>query len=70
MTAPPISATTMKIANWIRTRLDNGGMSAPLIPVIRSDKRIAGGVRARHLADRAAPLQLQLRQIALEPRAR
>src|ERR1700736_2273800 len=69
-----VSATTAKMAIWIRICLVKI-MSGPLIPVIRRGQRVARGVLvargawAWHLADGAAPLQLQPGQVALPPRS-
>src|ERR1700761_4542099 len=74
MMVPAIKLTAAKTTSWILVRVDNT-MSPPLIEVVRDDQRVAGVVLAAahawagHLADRAAPLQLQLAQIALKPGA-
>src|SRR6201998_1331932 len=74
MMAPAIKLTAAKTTNGVLVRLVHT-MSPPLIEVVRDDQRVAGVVLAAahawtgHLADRAAPLQLQLGQIALKPGA-
>src|SRR3984885_6568905 len=72
MTAPATTLTTANTSSWILIRLVSM-TSAPLIEVIGDNQRVAGvvraarGARAGHLADGAAPLQLELGQVALEP---
>src|ERR1700760_2858680 len=69
-----VKATRAKIAIWMRIRRVKT-MSGPLIPSVRLEQRIArraGGPRrawAGQLPDRAAPLQLQPRQVALPARS-
>src|SRR5271169_1745615 len=60
---PAMTVITVKIANWILTHL-LWLISGPLIPAIGRHQRIARGVRAGHYADGAAPLHLQLGQVA------
>src|SRR5436305_2495598 len=67
------TAMAMKMPNWMSIDLVTR-MSRPLVPVIGHRQRIALGVgvtrraRAGQLADGAAPLQLQPRQIAFPTR--
>src|SRR5262245_27251555 len=72
MITSAVVATSAKIAIWMRIRRVKI-MSGPLIPSIGNQQRVAQRARAtcraraRQLADSAAPLQLQPRQIALPP---
>src|ERR1700721_1862260 len=71
MMAPAIKLTAANTHSWVLVRFVNT-MSRPLVEVVRDDQRVAGVVLAaahawtRHLADGAAPLQLELGQIALK----
>src|ERR1044072_6161820 len=66
------TARMLKTSSWM-TICRVSRMSRPLIPAIRLEQRIASRrrdvvvARAGHLADGAAPEQLQPRQIAPEP---
>src|SRR5882757_130701 len=63
MTDPAIRATTTAMMSWILIRRLRT-MSGPLIGVIGRNQRIGRCVRAGHLTDGAAPLHLQLSEIA------
>src|ERR1700733_10688638 len=75
MIVAAVRLITTKTTSWIFVCLVSCITSAPLVEVVGHNQRIAGVVgaatraRAGHLADGAAPLQLQFRQIALEPGA-
>src|SRR5258708_5271358 len=66
MIAPATSAMTVNTATWMRMRLLTR-MSGALVKVVGSNEWIAAGVGAGQLTDRAAPLKLQLGQVALPP---
>src|SRR6478736_1077568 len=56
-----------RIANCVHTARDKRSMLVRP-PAIRSDQRVARGVWARHLTDRAAPLQFEFGEVAFPPR--
>src|SRR6478609_11961885 len=56
-----------RIANCVHTARDKRSMLVRP-PAIRCDQRVARGIRARHLADRAAPLQFEFGDVAFPPR--
>src|ERR1700754_1985878 len=74
MTPSAVIASTQKMVSWTRIRLVRR-ISRPLIPAVRSEQWVARSARTARvarvgeLADRAAPLQLQPRQVALPPRS-
>src|SRR3954465_4234724 len=67
ITPTEMTVIAVKVASCVHTGRDNRSMSVRT-PVIGSDHRVACGVRAAHLADRAAPLQFEFGEIAFPPR--
>src|SRR4029078_13051764 len=67
MTPPAITVTAARMASWIHTVRGRRSMSVGP-PSIRSDQRVARGVRTGLLSDGAAPLQLEFGEIAFPPR--
>src|ERR1700761_5580230 len=65
VTASAMIETTVKTASLIRTRRSKCTLG-PLVELVGERQRIALGVGAGLLADRAPPLHLQLGQLPLE----
>src|ERR1700744_1073588 len=76
MSEAALRLITVKTASWILMRRVRCSISAPLIEMVGDDQGVTGvvlaacGAGAGHLPDGAAPLQLKLGQVALEPGAR
>src|ERR1700739_2657097 len=64
MMAQATTATTTNSVSFIKMRRCRRMLGA-LIEVVGDDQRVAGGGRAGQLPDGAAPLQLQLGEVAL-----
>src|SRR6185312_12755841 len=64
---PAISVTAARMASWSQIRRGNRTMSVRS-PPIGCDQRIACGVRAWHLTDRATPLHFEFGEVAFPPR--
>src|SRR5882757_4176204 len=58
-----VRATTVKMASWILMVLFRF-ISRPLVRAVRNDQWVARRVGAGDLSDGAAPLHLQLREVA------
>src|SRR6478736_3165738 len=69
MTLTAITVTVARIDSWIHTDRGSRTMSVRS-PAVGRDQRVARGVRAWHLTDRATPLHLEFGEVALPSRSR